>query len=174
MACAAQFGFTHYLYGVQCFAFGVFLLVYLSVAEHLRHHVCGKRVYARHAHAVESAGNLVGAFVEFSACVQHGHYYFERRFVFFLVFVYWYSAAVVLYGNGVVCADCYFDVRAESRERLVDGVVYCFVNQVVQSLFAYVAYIHGRAFAYRLEPFEYLDVTCGIVFCTVSYVVHWF
>ena len=41
-------------------------------------------------------------------------------------------------------------------ERLVDGVVHNFIYQMVQAAGAGGADIHARAFAYRLESFQYL------------------
>jgi hypothetical protein len=42
----------------------------------------GQRVDHRHAHAVQTAGNLVGVLVEFTAGVQLGHDDFSRRNAF--------------------------------------------------------------------------------------------
>ena len=59
LACAPDFGFSHHFDGIERFSLLVFLLVNLSVAKNLRHHVRRQRVDAAYAHAVESAGDLV-------------------------------------------------------------------------------------------------------------------
>ena len=69
------------------------------------------------------------------------------------------TAAIVLHGDRVVLVDSHLDVRTEAGHRLIDRVVYCLVNQMVQSLFANVANIHCRALAHRLKSFQYLNVT---------------
>ena len=138
--------------------FGIFLLVNLSVAEYLRNHALRKCVDARNTHTVQTAGNLIGSFVELSARVEHCHDYFERRTVLLWMHVDRYSTAVILYDNGVVLTDGHVDMGTVTGQRFVDGVVHCLVNKVVQTLFADVADIHGRTLAYSFQAFENLDV----------------
>ena len=152
-----------FLDGVKGFAAGVFLLVDFTVAKDLRGHVGRKCVDARYAHAVQSAGHFVGAFVELAACVQHGHDDFQGRFLFLLMEVDGDASAVVLDGDGVVGVDGYFDVVAIACHGFVDGVVHHFVDQVVQAVFTDVADIHGGTFAHGLQAFEHLDVAGRVV-----------
>ena len=55
---------------------------------------------------------------------------------------------------------------------LVDRVIYGLVHEVVESLFAYVSDIHGRALAHGLQSFEHLYVTRGIVVFLVYVFCH--
>ena len=73
----AQFGLSHHLNGVEGMSLCVFLLINLSIAEHLRLHVFRQRVDAADTDAVQTARDLVGAFVELSSSVKYGHYDFE-------------------------------------------------------------------------------------------------
>src|SRR5207245_5550213 len=50
-------------------------------------------------------------------------------------------------------------------ERLVDGVVHCLVDQMMQAVGARVADVHGGALADRLEALENLDVARGVRVC---------
>ena len=64
--------------------------------------------------------------------------------------VYRNTTSVILYCDGVVLVDGNLDVVAITGERFVDGVVYNFVNQVMESLDTNVADIHGRTLTYGL------------------------
>ena len=59
LACTALVGLAYHFYGVERLALLVFLLVYLSVAEHLRLHACRECVYAAHTHTVQTTADLV-------------------------------------------------------------------------------------------------------------------
>ena len=76
----------------------------------------------------------------------------------FLMFVDGDTAAVVLHGDRVVLVDSHLNMCAEACHGLVDRVVYCFVNQMVQTLFADVANVHCRAFAHRFQSFQHLNI----------------
>ena len=90
--------------------------------------------------------------------MQHGHHHLKGALVELLVLVNGDAAAVVLDGTAAVGIDGDLYVGAVAGHGLVDTVVNGLVDQVVQSFFAHVADIHGRAFAYRLQAFEDLDV----------------
>ena len=152
-------------------ALAVRLAVYLAVAAaDLGDQQCRKRVHARYAHAVQAARNLVAAFVELTARMEHRKHDFECRFALLFVVVGRDAAAVVAYGDGVVLVDRHVDVGAIARQRLVDRVVDHLVDQMVQTLLTYVADIHGGALAHRLKPFENLDIRSGIFFFLLFYV----
>ena len=114
-------------------------------------------------HTVQTTADLVGALIELTTRVQYGHNHLERTLVQLLVFVYWDTTSVVLNGNGVVVVDGYFDMAAIACHSLVNRVVYCLVDEVVKSFFAYVANIHRRAFAHCLKSFEDLNITGRVV-----------
>lgn len=153
------------------------LPVDLAFAVHLGDEKGRERIDARDAHAVQTARDLVTALVELAARVQYGEHHFERRLALFLVEVGRDAAAVVAHGDRVVLVDRYVDMRAVACERFVDRVVHDLVDEVVESLFADVADIHGRTFAHRFEPFQHLDIGCGVLFVPLLYVffctTHW-
>ena len=162
VARAAKRGFADFLHWVEGVALGIFLLIDFPVAEHLGNHFRGQGVDAADADAVQTARDLVGTFVELTAGVEHGHHDFQGGAVLLGVHVDGDAAAVVLHGYGVVLADRHLDVRAITGQSLVDGVVHRLIDQVVQTLLADVAYIHGGALAHRFQSFQYLNVTGGI------------
>ena len=172
LARAGLVGIAHNLHVVERLSLLVFLLVDVTVAIYLRHHVRRKCVHAAHTHAVESARHLVGALVELTAGMQHGHHHFERALVHLLVLIYRNAAAVVHYGDGIIFVDGYLYVCAVTGHCLVDRVVHGLVHQVVQTFFGDVSNIHCRAFAHGFQALKHLDVTGGIVVSVVLIFCH--
>jgi hypothetical protein len=58
-------------------------------------------------------------------------------------------------------------VRRETGERLIDRVVYDFINQVMESALRRRSDVHAGAFADRLQTFEHLNLT-GIILRRLS------
>ena len=133
-------------------------VMHFSVAADFRLEEFRKRVHALRADAVEPAGNLIRAFLEFPARVKIRQHELQRRNFFLRVNRNGNAAAVVLDGDGAVPVNRDFDFAAEARERLVDGIVDDFVNAVVKPRFVRVADVHARAFPHGLQPFQALDV----------------
>ena len=72
------------------------------------------------------------------------------------------AAAIVDNGDGVVDVDDDVDLFGVARQRLIDGVVDNFVDEVMQPHFAGRADVHGRTQANRFQSFENLDVLAGV------------
>ncbi|MPM47057.1 hypothetical protein SDC9_93765 [bioreactor metagenome] len=68
------------------------------------------------------------------------------------------AATVVDDRYGVIRADKNFDMRAEPRERLIDGVIHHLGDEVMQPARIRGANIHARTAAHSLQPFEYLNL----------------
>ena len=130
----------------------VFLPVHLAVAADGQLQVVGQRIDDRHADAVQAAGDLVRAVVEFTAGVQHGHDDFGRGAALFRVDIDRNAAAVVRDGDGLIGVDRDDDPIAMTGQRLVDGVVDDLENHVVQAgAVIGVADVHSGAFAHRVK-----------------------
>ena len=130
----------------------VFLLVDVPVAADFDLAPLGEEVDHRHAHAVQTAGGLVGPLLELAAELEHGHHAFERgdlaaHLLRQLVVAFdGDAAAVVLDGDRAVVVDRDADVLGEAGHGLVDRVVDDFVDQVVQAAGRGVADVHaGRS-----------------------------
>ncbi len=113
---------------------------------------------------METAADFVAPFVEFTSGMEHCQHNFKGAFVFFFMHVDRNASTVVDNGYGVVGVDCHFYVCGISCERFVNGVVNNFIDEVVQSFYADVSYIHGRALAHGFKSFEYLNVTRTVNF----------
>ena len=163
LACAPKFGFAYDLDRIERLTAFVFLLVDLAFPEDLRKHVGRKGVYARHTDTMKTSGHLIGALVELAACMKYGHDDFQCGLVLFFMHVYRNTAAVVLYGDGVVFIDSDFYVRTIAGKCFVDGVIHGFINQVVQTFLADVSDIHRRTFAYGFQSFQHLNAAGRII-----------
>ena len=102
LPCAAEFGFTHDFHAGLWLTLGIFLTIDLSVAEDLGNHAVGKGVHAADADAVETTGDLVGAFVKLTAGVEHRHHDLQGGAVFFRVHIHGNATTIVLHNDGVV------------------------------------------------------------------------
>ena len=123
----------------------------------------GKRVDHRHTDAVQTAGNFVRVLVEFSTGVQHRHRHLDARHPFGLVHVDRNTTTVILDGDRIVEMDRHVDLGREACQRLVDGVVDDFVDEMVQTARGRRTDVHARAHANGFEPLEGRDVV-GAVF----------
>ncbi len=136
------------------FTQAIFLLVKLAVAVDGELQHFGERVDDGDADAVQAARDFVGAVVELTARVQHGHDDFGGGTAFFGVDVDRDTAAVVFDGDGFVGVDRDDDAIAVARERFVDGVVDDLEHHVVQAgAVIGVTDVHSGPLADRVETF---------------------
>ena len=131
----------------------VLLLEHLPVAPDLEVELLRERVDDRHADAVQAAGDLVAVVVEFAAGVQHREHDFGGRTAA-RVLIGRNAAAVVDDRDRSVDVNRDVDLIAEARQRLVDGVVDDFVDEMVQPRRPGRADVHRGTLTDRLEALE--------------------
>ena len=139
-----------------------FLRVDLAVAADLDAHRLREGIDDRRPHAVEAAGDLVGSAAELPACVEGGHDGFEGGPAGGCVQVCGDAATVVADGDGVVFVERDEDMIAIVGHGLVDGVVHDLVHEMVEATLVGAADVHAGPPANGLQPFEDLDVACGV------------
>ena len=123
----------------------------------------GQRIDDRHANAMQTAGDFVGAVIELTAGMQHGHDDLGCRASLFGMDVDGNAATVVAHGDGLIRVDDDLHLRAMTGERLVDGVVDDFKNHVVQTgAVIGISDVHAGALAHRVKPLQNLDFA-GVV-----------
>ena len=127
-------------------------------ALNLHLHPVGKRVDARNANAVQTAGNLVVRAVELSAGVQNGKHHFDRGFTLRRVHINRDASPVVAHGKRTVLVDDNINHRAMPGKSLVNRVVHHLIHEMMVSAFAGIADIHGRALAHGLHSLKNLNV----------------
>ncbi len=133
-------------------------VVFLAVAPDAQFQSARQCVDHRDADAVETAGDLVGILVEFSAGMKLGHDDLGRRNAFALVNANRNAAAVVAYGDRIVGIENHLDARGVTCEGFVDGVIDDFVDHVMQARAVIgIADIHAGAFADGVETFQHPD-----------------
>ena len=133
-----------------------------AVAEHRDFHFLGQRVGHRHAHAVQTAGELVSAvffLVELAAGVQHGESDFDDRAAFFFMYAHRNAAPVVQHGHRTVAVRRDEDVSGEARQRFVAGVIYHLGDDVVGR---FQVGVHARALPHRIQTTQDFE-TCFVV-----------
>ncbi len=140
----------------------VALLVDLPVAPDLEIERLGEGVHHRHADAVEAARHLVAVVVELAAGVQHGQHDLGGRLAA-RVLIDRDAAPVVDDGDGAVDVQGDVDLVAEAGQRLVDGVVDDFVDEMMQPGRTGRPDVHRGPLAHRLETLEDLDLVGRII-----------
>jgi hypothetical protein len=138
-------------------------VVLLAVAPHPDLEDFGERIHHRHAHAVQSAGHLVGVLVELAAGVQHRHRELDARDLLDGMIVDGDAAPVVLDLDGIVGVNDHRYAIGKTGERFIDGVVDDFVDEVMQPSLGRRADVHAWAFPNRLETLQYRDLTCAVL-----------
>ena len=73
------------------------------------------------------------------------------------------TATIVDHHNRIVFGDGNIDTVGISCKSFVDRVIYYLRHQVVKTLHAGVADIHGRTFSYGFKTFEHLDIGCFVL-----------
>ena len=133
-----------------------------AVSVHFCTQVTRKGVYARYPNAVETTGNLVTVFVEFTTGTDFGHDHLKGRDALLFVDADGNATAVVFYANAVGFGDGDVDCVAMPGQRLVNGVVNDLIHQVVQAANAHISNVHGGAHAHVFHALEGLDIGCVV------------
>ena len=138
----------------------------VPVAPDLDIELLRQRIHAAHAHAVQSAGDLVVRGVELAARVKLGQHHLHCGHhlpVAHRHHVHRNAATVIDHRDRVVDVNRDVNLLRIAGQRFVDGVVYYFVNQVMQAHLAGRADVHRRTQPHGLQPFENLDVFAGVI-----------
>ena len=127
-------------------------------------HLCPKRkcVDDRGTDAMKTAGEFITACAEFTACVQDRENDLQRGNTELLIDTARNTAAVILNRYAAVGVEGHLDLRTNSRHCFVNGVIYDFINKVVQTSLRRGADIHTGTFSDCFEPFQYLNLTVFI------------
>ena len=107
---------------------------------------------------MQTAGNLIGVFIEFTSGMQNRHHNFKSALVLFRHNVNRDSASIILNCTGSVLVQCDRDVFTESGKSFINGVVHNLIDKMVQTTGIGTADIHGRALTHRSKTLENGDV----------------
>ena len=124
-------------------------------------------VYNRRTDTVQTAGNFISAAAELTAGMENGIHDSCRRDALFRVNAYRNTASVIGYANDIFRQNIYSNFGTESCQRLVNGVVYDLVDQVVQSFGTSRSNVHARTLSNRLQTFQHLNLILRIILCTL-------
>ena len=126
----------------------------MTALAHLDLQPRGKRIDDGSANAVQTAGNLIAAAAELAAGMQNGIHNRHSRQPCLVLHADRHAAAVILHADDVAGQDAHIDAVAIACKRFVDGVIYDFVNKVVQAARTGGADIHARALADGFQTFK--------------------
>ena len=130
----------------------------------------GKKVDHGDAHAVETAGGLVGTLLKLAAKLQHRHHAFKRGDLTVHLLgelrmaVGRDAAAIVLDGHAAIDVDRDADVLRKAGHAFVDRIVDHLVDEMMETAGGVVADVHAEAFADMLPVGEMFQVG-GRVLC---------
>ncbi len=140
------------------------LSIELLAGRHLHLDALGQRIDDGDADAMQAAGGLIGARIEFAAGVQHGHDHFERRLLGeFRMRADGNAAAIVDDGEPAARLERDLDEAGVAGDGLVHGVVQHLGEEVMHGGFILAADIHARPPPDGLEPLQHLD-GAGVIF----------
>ena len=146
-------------------------VVFLAVPPDAQLQPVRQCVHDRHAHAVETARDLVAVLVELPARMKLGHDDLGGRDAFGRVHVGRNAATVVPHRDRAVGMDPHADKVGVTGQRLVNAVVDDLIDHVMQArAIVRVANIHARSLSHGFQAFENLN-GIGAVFCRFLRVV---
>ena len=172
--CPGTITVTRYPNISQRLAAGELLHVDFAVTVHFSFQMGRQRIDTRDTDAVQSTRHFIGALVKLTSGMEYSQHDLQCRFTFLLVVIDRNASPIIRHADRIILTDHDIDILAEAGQCFVDGVVYHLVNQMVESLLARVADVHGWAFTDGLQPLEHLDVL-GRVFlacCFYFFVTH--
>ena len=102
--------------------------------------------------------------------MEFGHHHLSRGDAFGRMYIYRNAASVVFDSDAAVAVNGHLNMRPVPGHGFVDAVVHHLIDQVVESLQARAADVHGGAFAHCLQALEHADAT-GIIgmFCGMRF-----
>ena len=101
---------------------------------------------------MQTSGDLVTVFAELSAGVKNCKNNLQGAPLLLLVHSGWDASTIVLYGYGIICIYKYLYICTITSKSLIYGVIYNFIHKMVQTSLSNISYVHGRTFAYGLQP----------------------
>ena len=111
---------------------------------------------------MESTRDLVCTGVEFSTGMNFRENDFDgrpsvNRWILMLHGIDRHASAIVGHRAGAIDSDRHIDQLCKSCHDLINGVVDCFVDEVMQCAGADAADVHARPFSNRFKSFKNLD-----------------
>jgi hypothetical protein len=130
-------------------------VVLLATAPHPAFQVLRERVHDRHAHAVQSAGVLIGLVVEFPAGMQTGQDQLHAAYLFLRMDVHGHAATVVLNLARTVLEQRDIDAIAVAVHGFIHAVIDYLMREMIRPRGVGV---HAGTPANRIQAAQHLDV----------------
>ena len=112
---------------------------------------------------MKTAGDLITSTAELTAGMKDRENNFECGLACFVIYSHGNTAAVILYSYGIIRMDRDFNMRAETCECFIYGVIDDLIYKVMKTSRRCRAYIHTGTFSYSLKSFEDLNIICRVI-----------
>ena len=127
--------------------FCIFLLKCLTISVNGNMQFATQRIHATHPYPMQSSGYFVRIFIKFTSRMQYRHYHFQCTPVFLGMQSCWDTTPVIRNGDRIVFIDGNHNVVTMASKRFINGVIYHFINEVMQSFYTDIPNVHGRSFS---------------------------
>ena len=131
----------------------------------------GKCIYNGSTHTVESSGHLISTVSELSSCMKDGKYHLYRRLSGLFLDIHGDTAAVVLYGDGIVLVDGHCDGIAETGQSLIHAIVDDLIYHMMKAGNGCGSDVHTGTLSDCLQSLQDLDLG-SVILVLVMTVVH--
>ena len=125
----------------------------------------GQGIDYRCTNPVQTAGNLVSAATEFSACVQDGKDNGDSRNAQFWLDAYRDASTVILDADDVARQQVHQNLGTMTCKDLVDCIVHNLIHQMMQTLWSGGTDVHTGTLAHRVQSLQDLNITGIILLC---------
>lgn len=121
-------------------------------------------IYNRSTNTVQTAGDLVSAAAEFTACMQNGKDNCYSRNAQLWLNANWNASSIILNTDNISRQKVDQNLGTVSCQNLIDRVVHDLIDQMMKTLWAGGTDIHTRTLAYCVQTFQNLNITCVVIF----------
>ena len=124
-----------------------------------------ERVHHRYAYPMQTARDLIGIIVKFTASMQLCHDDFCSRNPFFGMNLGGNTAPIIRYRNRAIPIKRNFGDITMPCQSFINGIIYHLIHHMMQTrTIISIANIHARALAHRIQASQNLDGIRTIIF----------
>ena len=156
-------------HGTQWLAKSIVLTIDMALTMDDGSELVRKGVDAADTHTMQTTRDLVCIFVKLTASVQYGHDDLQGRTMLLGMFINRDASTIIDNLDRIIWQNGDLNIITIASQGLVDTVIDNLADEMMQTLDAGIADVHGRTFAHCLKTLEDLNMT-GIV--VVLYLGH--
>ena len=162
--CAAFGGRLHLFQITNGFTMFKALIITVLTVTDFNFQPFRQSIYNRSTNTVQTAGDLVSAAAEFTACMQNGKDNCYSRNAQLWLNANWNASSIILNTDNISRQKVDQNLGTVSCKNLIDRVVHDLIDQMMKTLWAGGTDIHTRTLAYCVQTFQNLNITCVVIF----------